>query len=192
MLIAKDGRAGETSSPPHNFADSLAKSHAQADAPWWGIVYRNAFPDFVSMVCVRKDGWAQRGGIDRVITLESGKTITVDEKVRDGDWPDILWEYWSNHGKRVRGWCAKALACDYIAYAFIPTQVCYLLPALQIRRAWRMYGREWVGKGETGTDGFCIVDARNDGYVTRSVAVPIEVTLSAIRDALIARWENPS
>lgn len=140
------------------------------------------------MACVRKDGWAQRGGIDRVITLESGKTVSVDEKVRDEAWPDILWEFWSNHQRRVPGWCAKGLACDYIAYAFIPTQVCYLLPALQVRRAWQLYGGEWVRNAREGVYGFRIVDAENDGYTTRSVAVPIDITLSAIRDALIARW----
>src|SRR5690606_18143943 len=108
----------------HNFAESLARSEQQADAPWWEQVYRNAFPDFAGMVCVRKDGWAQRGGIDRVITLESGKTVTVDEKVRAESWPDILWEFWSDHQRKLKGWCAKAMACDYVAYAFVPTQVC--------------------------------------------------------------------
>ena len=62
---------------------------------WWTDVYRGAFPDLLSMTNVRKDGWAQRGGIDRVLTLSSGKTITVDEKVREKVWPDILLERWS-------------------------------------------------------------------------------------------------
>lgn len=60
----------------HTFAKSLARSHIYADAPWWEETYREFFPGFASMVCVRDDGWAQRGGIDRVITLRSGRTIT--------------------------------------------------------------------------------------------------------------------
>lgn len=174
---------------PHNFAVSLAKSHAQAQSPWWEVVYRDAFPGFANMVCVRADGWAQRGGIDRVITLESGRTITVDEKVREKAWPDILWEFWSDFERRTIGWCVKDLACEYIAYAFVPTQVCYLLPALQVRKAWRMYGGEWVASANKGVKGYRIVDADNGRYTTRSVAVPIDVSLSAIRDALIARWK---
>jgi hypothetical protein len=63
----------------HNFKQSLARSHAQADAPWWLDVYRRAFPSLASSVCVRNDSWAQRGGIDRVRTLKGGRTITIDE-----------------------------------------------------------------------------------------------------------------
>jgi len=57
----------------HDFNESLAFSQSCADAPWWIDVYRTAFPGLVSAVSVRKDGWAQRGGIDRVLTLKSGK-----------------------------------------------------------------------------------------------------------------------
>ena len=173
---------------PHNFSESLAKSHRQADAPWWEKVYREAFPAFAGMVCVRDDGWAQRGGIDRVITLSSGRTVTVDEKVREKDWPDILWEYWSDKAKKKRGWCAKDLACDYIAYAFVPSQTCYLLPTLQVRKAWRMFGKDWCEKANKNQDGFRIVDAPNATYITRCVAVPIDVSLSAITEALTVRW----
>jgi len=172
----------------HNFAESLAKSHEQADAPWWSEVYATAFPGFSTMVSVRTDGWAQRGGIDRVITLTSGRTITVDEKVRDKQWPDILWEFWSDKDRKVKGWCAKDLACDYIAYAFIPTKTCYLLPTLQMRKAWQLFGKEWVKRASVGEDGYRIVDADNGSYITRSVAVPIAVTLKAIQQAAIIKW----
>lgn len=173
----------------HNFAESLAASHIQADASWWREVYEEAFPGLSAMVCVRADGWAQRGGIDRVLTLSSGRTVTVDEKVREKAWPDILWEFWSDVDRKVTGWAAKDLACDYIAYAFVPTQVCYLLPALQVRKAWQLFGAEWVRKAKTGERGFRIVDADNVRYTTRSVAVPIDVSLSAIRDSLIVHWQ---
>jgi hypothetical protein len=175
-------------SPVHDFRASLALSAAQADAPWWEIVYRQAFPDFATMVCVRKDGWAQRGGIDRVITLCSGRTVTVDEKVRDKDWGDILWEYLSDRDRNIEGWCAKDLACDYIAYAFIPSQKCYLLPALQLRKAWLENNLEWIAAANAGRHGYRIVDANNGRYVTRSVAVPLKESMRAIRDALCVRW----
>ena len=172
----------------HDFNESLAKSQAQADAPWWESVYRNAFRNFGGMLNVREDGWAQRGGIDRVVTLTSGKTVTVDEKVRDEDWPDILWEFWSNKERKIPGWCAKDLACDYIAYAFVPSQTCYLLPALQMRRAWMRHGRTWVDLGRRRENGFRIVVAKNVGYTTESVAVPIRETLDAISEAMIVAW----
>lgn len=182
------GRLGATRL--HNFSESLALSHKQADAAWWREVYAEAFPGFCSMVSVRVDGWAQRGGIDRVITLESGRTITVDEKVRAKGWPDILWEYWSDKDRKVKGWCVKELACEYIAYAFVPTQTCYLLPTLQMRKAWDLFGAGWIDKATNGVSGYSIVDADNGSYVTRSVAVPIPVSLSAIQDAGVVSWKS--
>lgn len=140
------------------------------------------------MISVRDDGWAQRGGIDRVITLSSGRTVTADEKVREKDYPDILWEYLSDAEKKRPGWCCKDLACDYIAYAFVPSQTCYLLPALQLRKAFLKHGREWVHLGRSRQNGFQIVRAVNDGYTTVSVAVPIRESLDAIRDAMVIAW----
>lgn len=100
----------------HSFAESLALSHAHDDSPWWAEVYSVAFPGFAGMVSVRNDGWAQRGGIDRVITLKSGRVVTVDEKVRSQSYGDILLERWSARERKAEGWIQKDLACDYIAY----------------------------------------------------------------------------
>lgn len=165
----------------HNFADSLAESQRHSDAPFWQEVYREAFPDLESMVCVRADGWAQRGGIDRVLTLASGKTLTVDEKVRTKDYDDILLEYWSDRDRKVPGWVAKPLACDFIAYAFVPSQRCLLLPYQSLRRAWRKNRVAWVKKYKR-------VEADNSNYVTVSVAVPIGVLLASLSDAMQITW----
>lgn len=161
--------------PPtvHNFDQSLALSNEYVDAAWWHDVYRRAFPDLRSAVSVRADGWAQRGGIDRVLTLASGKTLSVDEKVRAEDWPDILLEYWSDRDRKTPGWVAKDLACDFIAYAFVPSQTCYLLPFQTLRSAWRAHHR---------------VEAVNSRYVTVSVAVPIAELMAALSDALRVSW----
>jgi len=166
----------------HDFNASLAKSKTYEDAPWWLDVYRAAFPDLEAAVSVRSDGWAQRGGVDRVITLASGRTLTVDEKVREQDWPDILLEYWSDEQRRVPGWVAKNLACDFIAYAFVPSQTCYLLPFQTLRRAWRLNGRDWVGRYKR-------VEAQNKGYVTVSVAVPTGELLAAMQGAMSVKWQ---
>jgi len=167
----------------HDFAQSLKASHAQADAPWWEPVYRNAFPDFAVMHCVRQDGWAQRGGIDRVIVLKSGKTLTVDEKVRTKQYPDILLERWSDRARKKAGWVQKALACDYIAVACIPTQTCHLLPFQQLRRAWILHGHEWIARYEP-------VLADNPGYVTESIPVPVDVLFGALMGAMTVHWAS--
>ena len=174
---------GVMSQKLHNFQESLKRSQAHAEAGWWLEVYRAAFPDLESAVCVRDDGWAQRGGVDRVLTLSSGKTLTVDEKVRSTEYDDILLEYWSDEKRRVRGWVAKDLACDFIAYAFEKSGRCYLLPFQSLRRAWRLNGRDWVNT-------YRRVEARNPGYVTVSVPVPTVELLNAVRDAMLVHWPS--
>lgn len=167
----------------HDFRESLEKSHSYFDAPWWDDVYRKAFPGFASSVSVRDDGWAQRGGIDRVITLKSGKTITVDEKIREKDWPDILLERWSDAARHSPGWIQKSLACDYIAYAFVPSHRCYLLPFLSLRKAWIKNGPDWIDSHPT-------VSARNRDYTTESIAVPIDELMAALSDAMRVEWSD--
>lgn len=169
----------------HDFGTSLQLSQDHAAAPWWDDVYLKAFPGLKARVSVRDDGWAQRGGIDTVLTLQDGSTIKIDEKVRSKVFDDFCLEYWSNIERRIPGWVAKDLACDFIAYAFIPTRTCYLLPFLLLRRAWRLHYREWVTRYKR-------IEAVNRvgeaTYTTVSVAVPIREVLAAIGDAMIIRW----
>lgn len=172
----------------HNFEKSLALSEKYADAPWWLSVYQEAFPTLKSAVSVRNDGWAQRGGIDRVLTLACGRVITVDEKIRDKDYGDILLEFWSNKERRIAGWVAKPLACDFIAYAIAPTSVCYFLPTLLLQRAWENNKQKWWEKSLTHVNGYRLVDAKNTGYTTQSLAVPTSDLLAAIRDSMTIRW----
>lgn len=132
---------------------------------------------------VRKDGWAQRGGIDRVLTLSSGRTILIDEKTREKVWPDILLERWSDQARKIPGWIQKPLACDFIAYAFVPNETCYLLPTLMLQRAWRLHGRQWSSQ-------FGEVRAHNKTYITVSVPVPIPTLMESISDAMCIVWGN--
>lgn len=165
----------------HDFQESLQRSHSYVDAGWWLDVYRAAFPSLMASVSVRDDGWAQRGGIDRVLTLAGGKTLYVDEKVREKDWPDIALEYWSDVKRKKPGWVAKDLACDFIAYAFVPSETCHLLPFQTLRRAWQLNCKSWVAD-------YPRIEALNSGYVTVSVAVPTEVLLAALSNAMTVSW----
>jgi hypothetical protein len=175
----------------HDFKTSLARSHEYEDAPWWEDVYAKAFPGYAAAISVRADGWAQRGGIDRVITLKSGKTVTVDEKIREEDWPDILLERWSDRDRKTPGWIQKDLACDFIAYAFVPTQRCYLFPFLTLRAAWILEGRRWCELAQDKLGGFSGVLAKNNGYTTESIAVPTDILLASIRQAMVVTWGEP-
>lgn len=160
----------------HHFRESLALSERFGDE-WWLPIYRRAFPSLMSAVAVRNDGWAQRGGIDRLLTLACGRTYTVDEKIRTEDWPDVLLERWSDEAARSPGWVQKPLAADFIAYAHAPAATCVLLPVPALQRAWRQHGRQWIGLyGQRR--------ARNTGYTSVSVPVPRGVLMQAIVEAM--------
>ena len=167
----------------HVFRDSLAFSESLADEPWWWDVYSQAFPTLENTVYVRKDGWAQRAGIDRLLVLADGTTLKVDEKGRRKDWPDFCIEYWSDIERRVPGWAVKEATTDYVAYAFVPSRTCYLLPFQLLRRAAIDRKDEWAGKYKR-------IDAKNKGYTTASLAVPIDVVLAAITDCMVIRWKQ--
>lgn len=171
----------------HGFTRSAERSRQFANAPWWYDVYRLAFGNsLASVVYVNGDGWAQRGGIDRVLTLTSGRTVTVDEKVREEVYPDILLEQWSDTDRRIPGWIQKSLACDYLAYAFIPTETCYLLPVLTLQRAWRMHGQEWIR--ECGNPVRAFNEERGRRWTTTCIPVPIPVLMDALSDAMKVVW----
>ena len=82
------------------------------------------------------------------------------------------------------------MTCDYIAYAMIPSQICYLLPYQVLRRVIKLNGESWWNRAKDRIPGYRIVEADNGNYVTVSYAVPIESLLDAIRDCLVVTWEG--
>lgn len=180
------GHRGGIRLKEHSFHEDLAYSHSQADHPMWHQIYRQAFPTMRAMVDVRQDGWAQRGGIDRVVTLNCGRTVTIDEKVRRMAFKDIHleWGHEFGNGRLEPGWIEKDLACEYIAYAWQPLRIGYLLPFLQLREAWRRNGERWKGA-------FYQAEAKNCRYVSIGVCVPIREVLRHVCEAMYVSWNIP-
>lgn len=200
----------------HDFNEQLDFSHSLSDAPWWETVYRRAFFDFKAMVDLREDGWHQRAGRDRAVVLRTGRTLYVDEKGRrprrDGtDWPDIAVEMWSQYpkgpnraayprtGGAVEGWSRKPLDCDYLAYAFVKSEICYLLPFLGIRQAVQTYARDWIEEAATNfalrasgqrAQGITWIRSENRGYDTISLGVPPKRLWDAVSGALTVSWRG--
>lgn len=193
----------------HDFNAQLAFSHGLSDEPWWEIVYRRAFFDFKAMVDLRDNGWHQQAGRDRAVVLSTGRTLYIDEKGRREEWPDVLVEIWSVYppGPPVEdypkvagakeGWSRKPLDCDYLAYAFVPSEICHLFPFLGVRQAVVKYGQAWraeavenhrrrqSGQRPTGVQW---VRAPNKTYNTISLAVPVGRLWSAVTDTLTVSW----
>lgn len=162
----------------HDFRECLEWSAIQSDEPFWDQVYRKAFPDMVVCASTAAAGKSalQTQGIDRYIVLASGRELRIDEKKRGKKYSDFLLEYISNDRIQSPGWMEKPLRIDFLAYAFMPNRLVYLLQWDLLRRAWGHFRDEWIRT-------YPIKKARNRSYSTWSVAVPIEVVRTAISRA---------
>jgi hypothetical protein len=176
----------------HDFEVNLAWSEAAGYEPFWDAVYRKAFPNLLNHMQCNGDTASQRMGIDRLILLSNGRTLYVDEKKRREVYTDVLLEYISVDRTGAPGWMEKDLSIDFLAYAFIPNRECYLFPWNMLRRAWLQFGERWKQRYQK-------VTAKNDGYYTVSVAVPIQVLQRAVCTAAVIRvesdlsgWEPPT
>lgn len=161
----------------HRFGDDLARSITDASASWWLPFYRAAFPATASLRFAGRD--EQRRGYDRVLLSTHGVEIArVEEKVRERVWDDFVLEYWSDFDRRTRGWIAKDAEADWFAYFWKPSMRGFLIPFRSLRCAWRQHAREWVQKYDR-------VEARNERWLTVSVAVPVPVVLAAVSHAVL-------
>jgi hypothetical protein len=163
----------------HFFPKSKEKSLEAMKLPFWEKCYKEYFPDMSIMVSHEKYGYWQNEGVDRSITFDSAKQILIEEKVRwraeNGKvYEDIALEYWSDKKRRKEGWVCKPLRADFIAYAIAPLGVCYLLPVIQLQKAWKQYGEMWIDKFVPPIR--CV----NSGYVSESVGVPPDVLFEAM------------
>lgn len=167
----------------HDFRQSLEQSHAASDLPFWRDCYSQAFPTMLAMHDHRQDGLHQRQGVDRSVILHNGKTIWIDEKVRGRNkktgriYEDIALEEFSAEHTQNPGWAVKPLFADYIAYAIAPIGRCYLLPVLQMQQAWLFHGSIW-------RETYPPIRAQNNGYITLSWGIPVDVLFRAIGSCL--------
>lgn len=166
----------------HDFKTSLQMSHAAEDLPCWEQIYREFFPGMKAMVNHRQDGWHQRQGIDRSITLHNSKQILIDEKARGRSYQgDILLEYISCDRDNSPGWVEKSLMADYICVAYLHSGHALLLPVIQLQMAWQANKDKWLKQ-------FKLPPAKNRGYNTLNVAVPERILFSAIGGKLRCRF----
>ncbi len=166
------GQFGETK--VHDFHERLAFSEEAGHEDFWQKIYTKAFPDMIfAKLCTGKCQ-GQFLGIDRVIQLQSGKTLYIDEKKREDNYGDIALEHIANDTTGAPGWIKKDLSIDYLAYAIMPTETVYLMPWEMLRRVWNRFGEEWIEK-------YFNPVAKNRNYNTISVAIPTDLLLSKLK-----------
>lgn len=164
----------ERASP--DFHRDLAFSLDPKWRTFWFEVYERGIPGFETMEGITDLG-QQRLGVDRLLRLKNGKSLTVDEKLRRVYYPDILLEIWSDNRRGVPGWIQKELYCDFIGYGFPGIGLGYLFPFHQLQGAFQAHSDEWVGKYGT-------TQSKNSRYTTESVAVPTAVLFEALDGAM--------
>lgn len=101
---------------------------------------------------------------------------------------DIALEYWSDEYRHIPGWVCKPLMCDYIAYAIAPLGKGYLLPVIQLQRAWVIHSEEWL-------EIYPPIKAKNYDprsgrrWTTVSVGVPVQTVFTAIGSGLRCNFD---
>lgn len=146
--------------------------------------YRKFFPNMKEVKATSNFNLtAQKSGIDKIITLNNGKEIKIEEKKRRTDYGDILLEEWSvfRNGKgEKKGWTGDPKkVSDYIIYIILPK--IYIFPYDMLQLAWRTNYKLWLNKAKNEEDGFRYVEAPNPGYITTNIAVPTNILFEAIQ-----------
>lgn len=157
----------------HSFSTSLAKSMDPKITAALDRIYRHEFGQTIGIH--RYDGRSardlsvQRLGIDLAILLPDGQTlITVEEKIRFRKFDDILVEIISNDRTQKPGW-AFTFQADYLMYYRTPLPKHY---GLYNRDPFKRTVAENI---KTWKNRYQIITAKNEGYNTISVAIPIPV-----------------
>ena len=155
----------------NNLDDQLNQSNNDSQLPFWDKLYRKVFGDTFagSIICPNKD--LQRLCIDRVVILNDGKTILVEEKLREKDYSDILLEYLSVKEREKVGWAVNDdCIANYLVYGKKPTGDFYVFPFKELRNVAKAYKDKW-GKE------YNYIDAWNPKgkYTTQSIPVPVDV-----------------
>lgn len=121
------------------------KYRKQPNLPWVNHFYYLVFPN-LKQVCSVEDKSRQEVGVDKILRFKRASSITVDEKLRNAAYDDILLEEYSNWSLKTPGWLMKGSLADYISYVIRPQKRIYLLDYRKLKSAWDKNYTTWLGK----------------------------------------------
>ena len=149
-------------------------------------LFLNIYPETIVKTFYCQNG-RQYEGLDKILTLETGDEIRIEEKFRYRAYGDIALEIWSNLKSQVPGWCVKNIIADIVAYWIIPQRKLYVFESPILRRVLSENRSQWEIQAENRIGGFRYADAPNEDYTTRSICVPIHVleNLLSIRKIIV-------
>lgn len=171
----------------NDFQQSLEKGSNSLHYPFADAVYQHVFYNFD--FCKRSqsgDTPAQKTGADVIVYLTSDRVVRIDEKFRyREDFSDIALEYISSTNRGTPGWMEKDLGIDYLNYAFVTIKRAYLFPWQQLKIVWDKHKKDWLSLAHAKQNGFSIVSAPNDTYMTLSCAVPTDLLIEKVKGAMV-------
>jgi len=148
------------------------------------IIYQIEWPDIIRVEDIRgKD--PQYHGIDHLVHLPGNVAIPTQAKIRDTGYEDVLLEYISNDVTETPGWMEIPSLAKHFFYLIRPKKKCYRFLWADLQALWNANKDEWKRFGEQKINGFRRVQAKNVGYYTISVAVPIKRVLDEIEGETI-------
>ncbi len=170
----------------NDFQESLEKGDNSQCYLFLEKVYKKAFYN-LDVIARSKSGDtpAQKAGVDVKLCLTNDRTIRLDEKIRYSDYGDIILEYVSNDRRSTPGWIEKDLGIDYLNYIVWPARQAYLFPWQQLKTVWVKNKSNWMKCAEQRKNGFSIVRANNNSYITLSCAVPKNLLIKEVQGAMV-------
>jgi hypothetical protein len=157
------------------FYEDLAYSNNKEDELFWENAYKTFFSDYKSMEKINNLE-LQRIGRDRIVYLKTGLEIYIDEKKRRTHYDDdIFLEYKDilKNGEERPGWMEKPLKINYLAYAIMPIRSVFLLDWQMLRKLWSINKEKWMKT-------YISKPAKNMGYITYGLIVPLDVLYKEI------------
>jgi len=121
-------------------------------SPYFDSAYRKIWR--VETITVVRNTPKGREEIDKILTLEDGSQITIEEKVRDKKYAnnDIVIEEQSNIEKDTPGWIYYSKA-DYLAYSWLQNGLTkILLFDMEKLREWYLKNKDKYNIVTTDTD----------------------------------------
>jgi hypothetical protein len=156
----------------HDYKQCLKESQDPGVGKWLEReVYTKLFPGCRTEAAYH-DLEVQKRGADR--RLFRGDSVhLLEEKIRSSYWKDLLVEYLSSDTSGTDGWACKPSDALY-HISVCPSEGKGLMvrwPPVAEAVAEHLHG--WVSLGRSKSNGFSIIHARNAGYTTHSVGVPL-------------------
>lgn len=163
------------------FLNNITSSMNDSNLPLYNEVYKGYFSDFSCSINLNNNIEYQTKSVDRIIQLNSGKEIFIEEKLRWKKFDDFLIEEFSSFESATPGWINKDIHADYILYVIKPLKKSYLIPTQLLKKAWEVNKDKWKSQ-------YHRIEAKNKTYTSINWAIPINVLMLSLAVASIGQF----